>query len=276
MVKSFQRLFAKKIIEACAEVNMQKKSGSKLNAILKYVSAAILLAVPLYPKFPLIAVSGTYVSVRLEDWLLLLTALTIFFSVGKVKNLFKNKVVRAILIYLLAGFLSLISAVWITSTASLLLGFLHWARRIEYFMPILLGILVLKRRATRLTFILKVLMLTIFAAFLYGLGQKYLAWPIIITQNSDYARGVALRFIAGGHINSTFAGHYDLGSFMVLTLPIIVCLFMLVNDLKTKICLGAIFMSGLWLLSFSGSRISVVSYLISVVISLMLIKRYKM
>ena len=88
MVKSFQRLFAKKIIEACAEVNMQKKSGSKLNAILKYVSAAILLAVPLYPKFPLIAVSGTYVSVRLEDWLLLLTALTIFFSVGKVKNLF--------------------------------------------------------------------------------------------------------------------------------------------------------------------------------------------
>ena len=57
--------------------------SSKLKIIYKYLVSAIILAVPLYPKFPLIEVPGTFVSVRLEDFLL---ALTFSFFVATVKK----------------------------------------------------------------------------------------------------------------------------------------------------------------------------------------------
>ena len=40
-----------------------------LDKIIRYGIAAIMLAVPLYQKFPFINIPGTYVSVRIEDFL---------------------------------------------------------------------------------------------------------------------------------------------------------------------------------------------------------------
>ena len=118
-------------------------------------------------------------------------------------------------------------------------------------------------------------MISILISFFYGFGQRHLNWPIIVTQNEEYAKGVALRYVPGGHINATFAGHYDLATFLILLLPITLSLLLLAKNLRVKAVSLAVFVSGLWLLSFSGSRISAASYLVAAGLSLILVKKYK-
>jgi hypothetical protein len=138
-----------------------------------------------------------------------------------------------------------------------------------------LGVIAIRKNKGNLEFFLKVLMISILLAFLYGFGQRHLNWPIIVTQNEEYAKGVALRYISGGHLNATFAGHYDLATFLILLLPIYLSLLLLIKNLRTKAIVSAVILSGLWMLSFSGSRISAASYLIAATLSLILIKKYK-
>jgi len=244
---------------------------------LKYLVAAIMLAVPLYPKFPSIRIPGTFVSVRIEDFLLAFTALVVVINiVPRIRKVIATNIEGAIVIYILVGAVSLLSAIFVTQTVVPHLGTLHWARRIEYFVPFFLGsIYFLQGKRSDIGFFLKVLMLTIFIAFIYGLGQRYLHWPLIITQNEEYSKGIALRWIAGSHINSTFAGHYDLATFLVLTLPTVVSLFFLIKGKVSKLLIGVVFFSGLWLLGSAVSRISIVSFLLSGTLSLLIIRKYK-
>jgi len=48
--------------------------------LFKYVIVAILITIPLYPKFPFIRVPGTFVSIRLEDLLLAFGAILVFIT----------------------------------------------------------------------------------------------------------------------------------------------------------------------------------------------------
>ena len=254
---------------------MQKLS-KWLDNITKYLVAVILLAVPLYPKFPLLRIPGTYVSIRLEDSLLVIAAFVLAAHIlPKLSGFLKDKINRAIFIFLLVGLVSLASAVFVTKTVQPHLGVLHWLRRVEYFIPFFLGVIAIRKNKKNLGFFLKVLMVTILVAFFYGFGQRHLNWPIIVTQNEEYAKGVALRYVPGGHINATFAGHYDLATFLILLLPVYLPLLLLVKDIRIKTVSFAVFISGLWLLSFSGSRISAASYLVAASLSLILVKKYK-
>src|SRR3989304_5657814 len=226
------------------------------DSLLKYLVSAIIIAVPLYPKFPFIGVPGTFVSVRGEDVLIMISFLVwlAFFFPG-IKSFFKNDVFRTVTLFLVVGAISLFSATFITHTVTPHIGVLHWLRRIEYFVPLFLGMTVIKREPGNLNFYLKIIFLVLFFTFVYGFGQRYFSWPIIITQNQEYAKGVALRWIEGSHINSTFAGHYDLATYLVLFLPLIILAFFLLKGFRSKIILGIIFFSGLWLLVNSASRI---------------------
>lgn len=68
--------------------------------ISKYLVAAVLIIIPLLPKFPLFKVSGTYVAVRFEDVLMLLLALILIPKIVlDFKNIWKDKIVKAILIF---------------------------------------------------------------------------------------------------------------------------------------------------------------------------------
>lgn len=246
------------------------------SGLTKYTVAAILMAIPLYPKFPFIRVPGTYVSVRLEDFILVFASLVLLLNLlPDIKGFLKNKINQAIFLYLMIALVSVASAIFVTKTVQPHLAVLHWFRRVEYFIPFFLGLFALKGKKGNLEFYLKVLMITILLAFVYGLGQKYLNWPVIITQNLEYAKGVALRYIPGSHINSTFAGHYDLGTFLILLLPIYISLLFLLKGTRTKLLTAMIILSGLWLLAYSGSRISTASYLVAAVSALLLIRKYK-
>jgi len=253
-----------------------QKLLKRLDDITKYLVAAILLAIPLYPKFPLMRIPGTYVSIRLEDFLLVIAVLVLAAHIlPKLSRFLKNRINRAISISLLVGLVSLSSAIFITKTIQPHLGVLHWLRRVEYFIPFFLGVIAIRKNKGNLEFFLKVLMISILLSFLYGFGQRHLYWPIIVTQNEEYARGVALRYVQGGHLNATFAGHYDLATFLILLLPVYLSLLLLIKNLRTKTIISAVILAGLWLLSFSGSRISAASYLVAATLSLILVKKYK-
>ena len=132
-----------------------------------------------------------------------------------------------------------------------------------------------QHRREYIEYVFKLLLVVITLAFIYGFGQKHFNWPVIVTQNEEYSKGVALRYVPGAHITSTFAGHYDLASFLVLTLPLIICGFFAIKGRYSKLASALVFILGLWLLANSLSRISVISYLGSVTIALSLMKKFK-
>lgn len=254
-----------------------QKFFSLLNTHYKYLLAGLLIAIPLYPKFPFLTVPGTYVSVRIEDFFLAFIAVLMApYLYKNFREILKRAVERSIVLYLLIGIISLVSAVFLTKSVQVHIGILHLARRIEYFVPFFLALYAFRKRdGNLLEFLIKVLMIVVVALFVYGLGQRYLSWPVIITQNQEYAKGVALRWIPGSHITSTFAGHYDLSTFLVLVLPIFIALFFELKGRLTKLSLLGATLLGIWLLVNAVSRISIASYLIGASGALFVTKKYK-
>jgi hypothetical protein len=264
-----------------------KKSFVKFNTLaLKYGVAALILVIPLYPKFPFISVPGTYVSIRLEDFLLLVVSIIWFISVlPQIPKILKDKFTLSILLFTCIGLVSLMSAIFVTHTVSASLAILHWARRIEYMVCFFIGLQAIKNKRDA-GFFIRCFFIVILYIFIYGLGQKLLHWPIITTQNNEYSKGIALQFIAGGHLVSTFAGHYDLATFLVLIIPALVILlvtkpsgfegFALGKSVRlVKIAVFLLTGCSLWLLVNTASRISIVSYFLAVTLALVLKRKLK-
>lgn len=252
---------------------------------IKYGVGAMLLAIPLYPKFPLFDLPGVAVSIRLEDFLILIVLVLWFFSVlPQIRSLIKDPIIRAIVVFLLIGLFSVLAGAFLTKTLTLHVGLLHWARRIEYMSCFVIGLSSI-RKVTDISFYLKILVIVVIVATAVGAGQKYLNWPVITTQNQEYSRGVALRYIPGGHLVSTFAGHYDMASYLVLVLPVLYVLlfspktvleaFVPIKAFLLRIILALVILSGLWLLVNAASRISIVAYLGSVSLALLLSRKVK-
>lgn len=245
---------------------------------IKYLIALVLIFVPLYPKFPLFNIPGTYVAVRFEDLIMLILGVLTLVSVLKnIKLYLINPIFRSVLLFIFIGVISVLSGSLITKSISPHLGVFHLVRRIEYFIPFFAVLALIKRDIFKksLNYYLIVIISIVFTLFVYGLGQRYYSFPIIITQNGEYSKGVALRYTQGSHINSTFAGHYDLASYMVLILPILITLIFTVKNNSSKPILVIASFLGLWLLVNSLSRIAQLSYLVSVSVALISIKKYK-
>jgi hypothetical protein len=258
---------------------MQKLSES-LEKKLKYFVAAVLLVIPLYPKFPFLRVPGTYVSIRFEDFIILLLGLILIpIVLINIRYLLRIKVFRAVLLFLFVTFVSLLSAALITKTIDVGLGFLHWIRRVEYMIPLIAGYYAIRNSRTNLAFFLKVIVIVVVIVFTYGFGQKFYNWPVIITQNQEYAKGIALYSVPVGHLTSTFAGHYDMSSFLVLVIPTFIVLFFTgvftKKNINEKFVYFITILMGLWLVAVSGSRISSLTFLGSATVALFLVKKYK-
>ncbi len=265
---------------------MQKRLSKLRREILKFGVLAIFLVVPLYPKFPFVRVPGTYVSIRLEDFLIFVVTIIWLSSIlPDWRKLLKDKINFSIFIFWAISLLSVISAVFLTQTAEVHIGLLHWLRRVEYLMAFFMGLSVI-RSEKDLAFYIKCLFVILFLVFIYAFGQKFFNWPVITTQNYEYSKGVALRYVPTGHLISTFAGHYDLASFLILISPLFYILLFsnkstlrgllkIESDKKVRALLLTAIILGFWLLVNTVSRISIVSYLLSVSVALFLIRKYK-
>ncbi len=249
----------------------------KYNLVIhKTLFTLVLLLIPLYPKFPLVNIPGTYVAIRLEDILMFIVGIYLVLTLfPKAKEVFSKKVEKSILLFIIAGFISVLSGIFITKTILPHIGLFHWVRRIEYFLPFFLSLTIPRGKVREyVSYTVKLLFAVVLYIFIFGLGQKYLSWPVIITQNLEYSKGVALRYLPGSHLISTFAGHYDMASVMVVILPIIASTFFYIKK-SQKLFTGIVFLFGLWLLSNSLSRISVASYFVATGVSLLVARKIK-
>lgn len=245
--------------------------------IFKIGTITILLVVPLYPKFPIFIIPKTHVAIRAEDFLLLILGVFWFayFLKNKPSQFLKNRLNLAIILFLGAGLLSLVSGIFLTSTISPQLGIFHFLRRVEYILPFFIAASAVRLTGKAQVFAESVF-IVVFIAYLYALGQIYMEFPVISTQNEEYAKGLALHWVPGARLHSTFAGHYDLAAFQVLALPLAMSFFFVYKKFAGKLfVLLAGILPSFWLILNTESRISFVSAGVAVVVMLLLIGRKK-
>jgi len=252
---------------------MLKRLESLEGAFLKYGVAALLIVIPLYPKFPLFQIPGSWVAVRAEDFLIVFVSLIWIFSQFRQRFEFlKDSLNKTIIFYFLVGFASFVSALFITRSIIPHIGLFHTLRRIEYMIVFFIMVSSIKK-IRDVIFYTEVIFLTLFLVFLYGLGQKFFLFPVISTMNVEFAKGIALRLHPGARVSSTFAGHYDLAAYLVLLLPLTAAIFFGVKKTIHKILLGILAFSSFWLLLVSASRISFFAYLIAITFTLWFLKK---
>src|SRR5258708_36479541 len=96
-----------------------------IDKLIRYGIAAILIAVPLYPKFPFLQVPGIYVSIRIEDFLILVvTILWTLKNISNLRNLWRNRIVRAMVLFLGTALLATLSGIFFLHTVTPVVGIL--------------------------------------------------------------------------------------------------------------------------------------------------------
>ena len=249
------------------------KFNQFLDSLITIMSAVLIFFIPLYPKFPSLAVPGTYVKIRLEDFLVALTLLLTLLRIitGK-KKICSLKISQAIFLYWIVGFLSLCSALLITKLVIPHIAVLHFLRRIEYMGLFFVGALAVRRKHDA-KILLKVLFIAIFLVFVYGIGQKFFCFPVISTMNEEFSKGMLLKLNTWTRISATFGGHYDLAAFLSIILPLILTIFFLLKKKSLKIIISLLFICSYYLLILTASRISFIAYLMAIFLLLILLHK---
>ena len=242
----------------------ESRIGKLSASCLKYLTAAILIFIPLYPKFPLFFFPGSTVAIRIEDFLIGFTFVIFIINLVLSKKFKLPPLGFQILIYLAIGLISSLSAVLITKNVTPVIVILHLARRIEYLLVFFFVYYVgisgwLTRR-----FLFELILLPVIGVFGYGIAQIYFQAPVISTMNTEFAKGVALTLQPGVMLSSTFAGHYDLAIYLIMILAYITSLL---TFTKKKIHLFGLFLSFvslLWILTQTSSRIAILGLVFSI------------
>lgn len=240
------------------------------NHLLEYLSFALLLIIPLYPKIPLAdLIEGYIVRLRLDDVLVGLG--TVIFIVwlirGKVK-LQGNPLLIPLGIYVAVGFLSTLSAIFITKTVPMdtvhiTKLYLHFLRRIEYFSVFFIFFSSIKSLAQIKKYVYTTAIVLLLVS-LYGFGQKYLYFPAFSTMNREFSKGVKLYLTEHARVLSTFGGHYDLAAYLMMVLTLFIPLVTIVKKWWQRGLFLTISLAGFWLLILTVSRTSFLAYLVSI------------
>lgn len=237
-----------------------------LDANILFVLSAFLLAfIPIYPKLPLFDIlPGYIVRVRFEDMIVALAGVIWVIQVWRKKITWQSPLFKMIGLYMAIGFFSVLSAMFITHTVPLELlhigkSVLHLLRYAEYFFLFVMMYSSLKT-PKQAKIILSTLVLSVLAIAVYGVGQKYWYWPVYSTMNREFSKGMRLYLTEHARVQSTFGGHYDLGAYLVVILPVLLALVYRAKNKWEKRLLYLTHAFGLWLLIASASRAPFIAY----------------
>ncbi|MEN8253702.1 MAG: hypothetical protein ABFQ62_05005, partial [Patescibacteria group bacterium] len=241
------------------------------NNLLLFLSAFLIAFIPLWPKIPLFSPIEQYiVRVRLEDVLVAFAGIIWLIQVFRKKIAWRSIYFYLVIAYATIGLLSVLGGVFVINTIPLEplhLGksLLHYFRYLEYFSLffILYSSIKSAKDVKKLLFISG---LTVVAITIYGYGQKYLYWPVYSTMNREFSKGVRLYLTEHARVQSTFAGHYDLGAYLVILLPLLLSLFIYSKKIIARVFFFICFILGLWLLVTSASRTPFASYLVGITV----------
>jgi O-antigen ligase len=250
--------------------------------IIELLAGFLLVFIPLYPKWPLADVlPGYIVRLRLEDLMIGMILIVWLIQVLRKKvNLKSNPLLFPILLYLIIGFISSLSAVFVTHTVPLerlhvAKLFLHWIRRIEYMSLAFIFFSAIKT-PKQLRKVITTLSVVVVILTTFGFGQKYLQWPVYSTMNREFAKGWRLVLTEHARVPATFAGHYDFAAYTVIVSAIILSLALsLKRSNKSLIYYILVSVAALSSLLLTASRTSFIAYLVAltVIIFLLAVKR---
>ncbi len=227
----------------------------------------LVVFIPLYPKFPLIPVFGTYVAIRLEDILIAFVLMFWLLSyLPDLKVILSKTIFQSFILFWFIGFVSLLSGLLITFSVSVNLGLLHWLRRIEVMALFFVAATVVKNRNHVLS-LLKTLFIVNILVVVYGFGQIFLNFPVISTTNKEFSKGIILQLTKGGRVNSTFAGHYDLAIYLSVVIVFIGTLFFYYKNLLIRFLQVIIGLLSFILLGLTAARVSFVASILGLALS---------
>ncbi|MDD3003031.1 MAG: O-antigen ligase family protein [Candidatus Shapirobacteria bacterium] len=242
--------------------------------IFRPIIAILILFIPLYPKFPLTSVDGTYVAIRLDDVVIAFTILIwVIYQLTHKFPIFKIKITKLFLAYFAAIIASFITAFLIYQTDSTTLLLLHLARRFEYISLFFIAINSVKSKQD-LKFGYIFLLIATAMVSIYGYGQKYFQFPVISTMNSEFSKGQLLQMSTWTRISSTFAGHYDLAAFLSVVLIIIAAVFILNKNKWIKLFSLVVWAAAYPILTFTASRVSIFAFLAGICFTLFALRKY--
>lgn len=190
--------------------------------LLKILVTTFIFFIPLFPKFPFQVVNFTYIAIRLDDFFAVL--ITFIFVLNIVRGKINLKDLSFKLPFALfwgAVILAFVSGLTITKTIDYpFIGLLHALRRVEYMTVFFIGMSTVKSiRDFKLY--MYALMASLTMILVYGIGQRMFGFPAVSTMNPEFAKGRVLFLTPEARLSSTFAGHYDLGGYLVFYFPLI-------------------------------------------------------
>lgn len=241
--------------------------------ILEYLSFALIIVIPLYPKIPIAdLIPGYIVRLRPDDVLVALTLGLWFIWLARGKVSVKNNVLLVpILIYLAVGLASSLSAIFITKTVPespihIAKLFFHFLRRVEYFSLFFIFFSTIKSfdQVKKYIYLIAVVLMLV---SLYGFGQKYLYWPAFSTMNREFSKGITLYLTEHARVLATFGGHYDLAAYLMMLLTLFIPLIFVVKKWAQRLFFLTVSVCGFWLLILTVSRTSFLAYLVAVSIA---------
>lgn len=236
----------------------------------------LLAFIPLYPKKPLLDIVNTWVYVRAEDFVVVGVLLIWILLLIRKKITLKTPLTMPILLFWIVGAISTIHGVLLIfpTIANVFpnVALLSFVRHIEYLSLFFVAFSAIKDRKY-LKYIVAVLVITLFAVVVYGIGQKYAGFPAYLTMNEEFAKGEAIRLSSLSRVPSTFGGHYDLAAYLVLIIPFMASLFFGVRNLVMKFIFLAAVGSGIVLLYLTVSRVSFFVLFMALALVLFLQKR---
>src|SRR3989339_1329860 len=239
--------------------------------LLKVMLAIFIFMVPLWPKLPIKMINYTYIAIRLEDIFLVLMSLVFIVQLIRKKVKLNTTFLWIFVIYWLAVFASAFWGIFIGKTIQFYhLGLLHSLRRVEYMIVFFIASSIIRNKKDFFKF-MNFFLISVFLVALYGLGQKYLGFPAVQTMNPEYAKGYILYLTPEARISATFAGHYDLASYLIFAIPIVLSFFFYFK--KNYLYLFTFILS-LTVLIDTSSRISFGAYVVSTIVFLFLIRKY--
>lgn len=240
----------------------------------RIILAVLILFIPLYPKFPLFGVSGTYVAIRLED--IIIGLFLVYWLFYQLKNHFpilKNKIILVFIAYFIAISISALTAILIYQNTQTSIIVLNTLRRFEYMSLFFITLEAIKNKKD-FFYPYLFLLFTLIGIAVYGYGQKYFQFPVISTMNEEFSKGQLLQMNVWTRISSTFAGHYDLAAYLSLILIIIGTIAILIKNKLLKISSFILFFVGFNLLTLTASRVSIFAFWGSLTLCLLLLRRY--
>lgn len=234
------------------------------NRSLFFGVLGLFVFIPLYPKFPLFNVPGTYVAIRAEDILIAGVVVWWFLAViSSLKELFFQTITRLVLLFWAIGALSVLSGIFLTQTVVPHLGFLHWLRRVEVMMLFFVAMSAFTT-IRQIKIFLGVMLFVTTIVVLYGFGQQWFHFPVISTTNREFSKGLILFLTPDARVNATFAGHYDLAAYLAVVLTLASSLILFFTSFFKRMAILLTSFLSFILLTLTAARVSFVAALIGV------------